>query len=391
MPTNRLTDHQCRTAKPGEKARKLFDGDSMYLFIAPSGAKIWRLAYRDEQGKQQTKSLGAYPLLTLAEARGKRDDVRRGLLNGVSPKAKKAKAKTTFWEDCETYWNGRKDVSDDYRANALRAIEMHLKPELGDKPTGAIDRAILLEQLNRMNAAGLYVYVRKVRMWSSQVFDWAVQQGHAAINPAELINPQKAFGRRKVKNHASLELNEVHEFMHRLSFEEDLNSVLACRFMAYTWVRTNEMRMMRWDEIDGDVWLIPEDRMKREKDHLVPLSRQALEILDKMRARQRGSAFVFAADHRLDRTISENTVLALIARMGYKGEMTGHGWRSIASTWANEEGFDKDAIERQLAHSPEDRIRAAYNRAEYIKVRRPMMQAWADWLDQPYTGVAKGG
>lgn len=389
MPTNSLTDHQCRTVKPGDKPRKLFDGHGLHLFVSPAGAKVWRLAFRDEHGKQQTKSLGAYPLLTLAEARTKRDDLRRGMLNGVSPK-KKTKAKTTFWEDCQTYWNGRKDVSDDYRANALRAIEMHLKPKLGNLGTRDITRALLLDELNRMDAAGLYVYVRKVRMWSSQVFDWAVEQGEAEINPAELINPQKAFGRRKVKNHASLELNEVHDFMHRLSFEEDLSSVLACRFMAYTWVRTNEMRQMRWDEIDGDTWLIPEDRMKREKDHLVPLSRQALEIIEKMRARSRGSEYVFAADHRLDRTISENTVLALIARMGYKGEMTGHGWRSIASTWANEEGFDKDAIERQLAHSPEDRIRAAYNRAEYMKVRRPMMQAWADWLDKPNTSSAQG-
>ena len=119
--------------------------------------------------------------------------------------------------------------------------------------------------------------------------------------------------------------------------------------------------------------------MKRSKDHLVPLSTQALDILATMRARQRGSEYVFAADHRLDRPISENTVLALLARMGYKGEMTGHGWRTVASTWANEEGYGSDAIERQLAHSPEDKVRSAYNRAEYIKERRPMLQAWANF------------
>jgi integrase len=130
--------------------------------------------------------------------------------------------------------------------------------------------------------------------------------------------------------------------------------------------------------------------MKRDKDHMVPLSRQALDILDKMRARQRGSEYVFAADHRLDRPISENTVLALMARMGYKGEMTGHGWRTVASTWANEEGYTTDAIERQLAHSPEDKVRSAYNRAEYMKERRPMLQAWADWLDKVDPGSAQG-
>lgn len=388
MPTNKLSDHQCRTAKPGAKPRKIFDGNGMHLFVSPTGAKVWRVAYRVD-GKPQTKSLGPYPLLSLAEARIKRDELRRGLLDGISPKTK-VKAKTTFWEDCQTYWNGRKDVADDYRANALRGLELHLVPNLGARATGEIDRAALLAELNRMDAAGLHVFVRKVRMWSSQVFNWAVEQGTAALNPAAQIDPKKAFGRAKVKHHASVRLTDIHDLVHRLSFEKDLNSVLACRFLAYTWVRTNEMRFMRWDELDGDIWRIYEDRMKRDKDHMVPLSRQALEIVDKLRARQRGSEYVFAADHRLDRPISENTVLALMARMGYKGEMTGHGWRTVASTWANEEGYGKDAIERQLAHSPEDKVRSAYNRAEYMKERRPMLQAWADFLDKVDSGSAQG-
>lgn len=231
---------------------------------------------------------------------------------------------------------------------------------------------MLLTELNRMDAKGRFVFVRKVRMWVSQVFDWAIEQDLAKTNPAELINPKKAFGRRKVKNHASLSLREVPEFLRRLSFEKDLTSVLACRFMAYTWVRTGEMRMMRFEEIEGDLWEIGSERMKRDKDHLVPLPRQALEILAAMWSRRRpGCDYVFPSDHRIDRPISENTVLALIARMGYKGEMTGHGWRSIASTWANEHGYPPDAIERQLAHSPEDKVRAAYNRAEYMRCGGP--------------------
>lgn len=390
MPTNTLTDHICKSAKPSEKDRKMFDGHGLYLFVSAKGAKVWRMAYRVD-GKPKTKSLGDYPLLSLAEARAKCAELRKGLQAGVAPTTKKKRAASTFWQDCETFWNGRQDVSPDYRANALRGLELHLKPALGDRATGEIDRGMLLAELNRMDANGRFVYVRRVRMWASQVFDWAIEQELATINPAELINPKKAFGRRKVKNHASLKLSEVHEFVRRLSFEKDLNSVLACRLIAYTWVRTNEMRMMRFDEIEGDVWLIGGERMKRDKDHLVPLSRQALEIIEVMRERRReGCHYVFPSDHRIDRPISENTVLALIARMGYKGEMTGHGWRSIASTWANEEGYPPDAIERQLAHSPEDKVRAAYNRAEYMKERRPMMQAWADWLDKPDAGSAEG-
>lgn len=381
MPTNTLTDHFCKTAKPAERDRKIFDGHGLYLFVSAKGAKVWRMAYRVD-GKPKTKSLGDYPLLSLAEARVRCAELRKGLQEGIAPTTKRKRAVSTFWDDCQTFWNGRQDVSPDYRANALRGIEIHLKPKLGDLATAEIDRGMLLAELNRMDAAGRFVYVRKVRMWVSQVFDWAVEQELASINPAELINPKKAFGRRKVKNHASLELAEVHEFVRRLGFEKDLNSVLACKFLAYTWVRTNEMRMMRFDEIDGDVWLIGGERMKREKDHLVPLSRQALEVIAAMKARRReGCEYVFPSDHRIDRPISENTVLALIARMGFKGEMTGHGWRSIASTWANEEGYPPDAIERQLAHSPDDKVRAAYNRAEYMRERRPMLQAWADWLD----------
>ncbi|MFV0676673.1 tyrosine-type recombinase/integrase [Variovorax sp. tm] len=381
MPTNTLTDTICKTAKPSEKPRKLFDGHGLHLFISPTGAKVWRMAYRVD-GKPKTKSLGAYPLVTLAEARQQCAVLRKGLLEGVAPVTKTKRPDSNFWEDCQAYWNGRKDVADGYRENALRGLELHLKPALGDLASAEIDRAKLLAELNRMDAAGKHVFVRKVRMWASQVFDWAVEQGKATINPAELINPQKAFGRRRVKHHASLELTEIHEFVRRLSFEKDLNSVLACRFIAYTWVRTNEMRMMRFDEVEGDAWLIGGERMKRDKDHIVPLSRQAMEILDVMRTRRReGCEYVFPSDHRLDRPISENTVLALIARMGYKGEMTGHGWRTVASTWANEHGYPPDAIERQLAHTPEDKVRATYNRAEYMRVRRPMMQEWADWLN----------
>ncbi|GHU37098.1 hypothetical protein AGMMS50256_34590 [Betaproteobacteria bacterium] len=158
--------------------------------------------------------------------------------------------------------------------------------------------------------------------------------------------------------------------------------MIACKMLAYTWVRTIELRHMRWDELDGDRWLIPAARMKRERDHLVPLSRQALALLAEMRSRAfPGCAYVFPHPDRPDKPASENLVLAMIARVGYHRRMTGHGWHSIASTWANEHGYSPDAVERQLSHAPDDKIRAAYNRAEYLPLRRQMMQDWADWLD----------
>ena len=384
MPTNTLTDAQCRAAKPDAKAQKLFDGGGLHLFISPKGAKVWRLAYR-LAGKPQTMSLGAYPAVSLAAARAKRDELKAQLREGADPAApRKAQrsSKTTFQAACVAYWQGRKDLTDQYRENALRGLELHLWPALGAKPIDAITREDLLAELQRMDAAGLHVYVRKVRMWSGQVFDQAVETGAAKINPAALIRPERAFGKAPVQNFAAVPLSEVPELMQRLDLEGELQSALACRMLALTWVRTTELRQMEWSEIEGDLWRIPKARMKRGREHLVPLSSQALEILKKMRARNRGGRYVFEADHRSDRPMSENAVLYLLHRMGYKGRMTGHGWRSVASTWANERGHNPDAIERQLAHVPGDEVRAAYNRAAYLPERRAMLQAWANWLDE---------
>lgn len=389
MPTNTLTDADCRRAKPAEKALKLFDGGGMHLWVSPAGAKVWRVAYRLD-GKPKTKSLGAYPELSLADARKKRDELKAELREGADPmaakKAKRAKAGVTFKSACETYWAGRGDVSEGYRDNALRALEKHLWPVLGADEIGSIDRERLLMALNRMNDAKLYEFVRKVRMWAGQVFDWAVEQGTAKINPAALIKTEKAFGKSKVQSFAALTLPEMPAFCERLALENEIQSVLACKMLALTWVRTAELRLMTWDEVDGDLWRIPKERMKRDYDHLVPLSSQALDLLKVMKARCRGSVYVFPADHRPDRAMSENSVLYLLYRMGYKGKMTGHGFRSVASTWANERGYGEDAIERQLSHVPGDRVRAIYNRAAYLPQRRQMLQDFADWMDSLTAG-----
>lgn len=382
MPTiNTLNDAKCRAAKPSEKARKLFDGGGLYLFVSPTGAKTWRLAYRLD-GKPKTKSFGPYPEVSLATAREKRDAIKAILRDGLDPMAGKAvKATITLEKASDKYWGGRKDISTGYRNNAMRGIEMHLGPKLGKRDIGSITREDLLAALNVMDAAGHHVYVRKVRMWIGQVFDWAVEQGTATMNPAALINPKKAFGHSKVEHFAALEQRDIPDFMARLGMEEELSSALACRLLALTWTRTTELRMMEWDEIEGDLWRVGAAKMKSDQYHLVPLCVQAKAIIEKMRARSRGSKYVFPAETRLDRPMSENTILYLMYRMGYKGRMTGHGWRSVGSTWANERGYNPDAIERQLAHAPEDQTRAAYNRAAYLPQRKKMIQDWANWMD----------
>lgn len=387
MPTNTLSDAICKGSRPKDKDYKLFDGGGLFLFVATSGLKSWRCSYRID-GKPKTKALGKYPAMSLADARAARDALKATLQTGGDPMAerlaKRLKSGKTFMSleiASDTYWDGREDITAGYRDNAKRGIEMHLEPAMGDLHIGSITKEQLLDQLNVMNANGLFVYVRRVRMWVDQVFEWAIEQGYASINPAAQIRPEKAFSRRKVKHFPALDLRQMPAFMQRMAMERDIQSVLACRLLAMTWVRTTELRMMRWEElIDDDLWLIPAGKMKRSKDHLVPLSTQALTLLKRLRGMTK-SEYVFPASHRIDRPMSENAILYMIGRIGYAGKMTGHGFRTVASTWANERGFNADAIERQLAHVPDDAIRAIYNRAEYLPERRRMLQEWADWLD----------
>lgn len=379
MATNKLSDHQCRQAKPKDKPYKLSDGFSMYLFVSTTGAKVWRMGFR-LAGKEQTQVLGPYPLLSLADARTKRDEFRRKLLDGVDVKAKPKKT-VTFSEAVALYWAGRKDVSEGYRTNATRGLEMHLEYAIGKDSIDTVTREKLLELLTKLDNQGKHVYARRVRVWAVQVFDWAVEQGHCKENPAAQIRPEKAFGKKPVQHHAAIKLSQVPDFMGRLAMESELQSAMACHWLALTWVRTQEMRFMVWSEVEGDLWRIPKERMKKGREHLVPLSTQAQELLAKMKRRSRGSDYVFASDLRNDRPISENTVLYLLIRMGYKDQMTGHGWRTLGSTWGNEHGYNRDWIETQLAHAEENDVRGAYNQAEYLEPRRKMMQDFADWLD----------
>lgn len=402
MPTNTLTDNACRKAAPREKAYKLFDGGGLFLFISPTGAKVWRQAYRFN-GKPRTHVHGAYPLVTLAAARDGRDALKRRLLAGEDPAAAKpapadvvGEKSITLLAASDTYWDGKKDIGDEYRANAKRGIELHLGPSLGARDIRSITREELMEPLNAMDAAGKHVYVRKVRMWASQVWHWAVEQKFADSNVPDTINPKRAFGKKQLANFPALSERDFPALWKRLAFEGEIQSALAARMLAHTWVRTKELRFMEWSEIDAFLptlaggpapdpakawdWEIPAGKMKKKRAHVVPLPRQARELLLVMWARRRGSKYVFAAEHRLDRPISDSTVLMLLYRLGYKGAMTGHGFRSVASTWANERGYNSDWIERQLAHVEDNKVRGAYNKAEFLDGRRKLLQDFSDWL-----------
>jgi integrase len=347
--TNKLTDNKIKAIKPEDKPRKYADGGGMYLYVATSGSKLWRMAYRVD-GKAQVATFGPYPLVSLSDARTKRDDFKRKLALGEPVITPKGPKKITLSEACATYWESRSDVTAGYRDKAISCLKRHIEPMLGNRALRDLTRADVLDALKPMDAKGLHDFVRKARMWLSEVFEWAIEHEFCEINPCKQIRPEKAFGKTPTQSYASIEITKVPAFMQRLAVEAELQSVLACKLLALTWTRTGELRKMKWGEIEGDVWRIPAANMKLRRDHIVPLPRQALDILEKMRQRSQGSEYVFPNDRRMDRPMSENSVLYLIHRMGYKGKMTGHGLRSVASTWANERGFKADAIERQLAH-----------------------------------------
>jgi integrase len=382
MAINTLTDADCRRATANDgKLRKLFDGHGLMLAVLPSGNKVWRMAYRNAAGKQQTAVIGPYPLIGLKEARERRDALRLKLMDGEDLKTKgKGKNSITLDAATESYWSGRQDLTEGYKTNARRAHEMYLSPKLGKVLVCDITKDDLMDVLRPMDEAGKSVYVRRVRMWAGQVLEWSVQHGYCKSNPASNINSKVAFSRKKRKGFAALPLAEVHPFLDRLELEEEIQSVLACKLLALTWARTDELRRMTWAEIEGDLWRLPSKRMKMGREHLVPLSKQAQEILKEMKLRSRGSKYVFPNDRTGSRPMSENSILYLIHRIGFKGKMTGHGWRTVASTWANENEYNPDHIEMQLAHNEDDDVRGAYNSAEYLKQRRVMLQAYADWL-----------
>jgi integrase len=378
MPTAKLTDAQCRAAKPRAKAYKLFDGAGLALVVLPSGVRSWRLFHR-VGGKQHTTTLGLYPAVGCAEARRKAAEAAETARRGEGVTARRS-AGPTVRQACEDYWASRGDTTAAYRGNIRRALEMHVWPRIGDEPVATLTRAAALQTLLALDAQGRHEYVRKVRLWLAMPLDRCVELEQCAANVVRSIDPERAFGRRAVEHHAALPLAEIPALMERLAMERDLQSVLALKLLALTWVRTSELRMMRKAEIEGDVWRIPAAKMKRRREHLVPLSAQARELLAVAIARSARSEYVFPAEHREDRPMSENAVLFLLWRIGYRGRMTGHGFRSIGSTWAHEHGFASEAIEMQLAHAPDNKVAAAYNRSAYWEVRRRMLQEFADWL-----------
>jgi integrase len=393
MARDCLSDAKVRGAKRATKPYKLYDGGGLFLLVHPNGSRYWRLKYRFD-GKEKLFAIGVYPEVTLAEARAKALDARRSVSEGIDPvlerrhhRASKAAASTeTFQTIAEEWMASRGDVwSSSYRESVRSAVAANLYAQVGGLPIRSISVPTLREALLLMERRGALVALRKVRMWASMVFRYAIATGRADNDPAAPL--RGTFKAHKGRHFAALtKPTELGELLARI---QDYDGSVLTRYglllLAYTFTRTTELRAAEWSEfdMDGATWVIPAERMKMRTSHHVPLSRQAVRVLVDVKALTGNSRLVFPNERNPRKPMSENAMLYALYRMGYHGRATGHGFRASASTILNEVlGYNKDVVERQLAHKEPNKVREAYNRAEHLPERRQMMQRWADYIDE---------
>ena len=393
----KLTATAISKAKAKAKPYKLTDGGGLFVLVQPNGAKYWRLKYRFG-GKEKLLALGVYPDVTLSAARVRRDDARKLLANGGDPGAvkqtQKKQAKTAAANSFELIarelhklkspqWS--KSHADDW----IKTLEREIFPRMGDRPIAEIEAPDVLDAIRAIEGRGAYEIAARVLQRVRAVCAYAIATGRTRHNPAAEIKGALA-PQPKVKHFAALTEKELPEFLRAIAAYPCYPlTKAATRMLMLTFVRTGEVRFAKWSEFDFDarVWVIPAERMKAREPHTVPLARQAVETLAELYSFTGHCEHLFPGRNREGSVISENTVLKVIERLGYKGRMTGHGFRSIASTYLNGVGMIRpDIIEAQLAHAEGNATRAAYNRADYMEYRTAMMQFWADTLDAMQAG-----
>ena len=393
-----LTDTAIRKAKPREKPYKVADERGMYLEVMPNGSKYWRMKYR-HNGKEKRLALGVYPDVSLADARDRRDQARKRLANGIDPgAAKQAEKRTARAETQDSFealareWFAKYSPSwaASHSNKIIRRMERDIFPWIGKQPIAQISAQDLLAVLRRIESRGAIETAHRAHQNCGQVFRYAVATGRAERDPSGDL--RGALSLSKKRHHASItDAKEIGPLMRALEdYQGSFVTKCALRMAPRVFVRPGELRKAEWQEFDLDnaEWRIPAEKMKKRVPHVVPLSTQAVAILRDLHALTGEGKYVFPSTRSSSRPMSENTVNGALRRLGYtKDELTGHGFRSMASTLLNEQGWHRDAIERQLAHAERDSVRAAYNYAEHLPERRKMMQHWADYLDALASGA----
>jgi integrase len=398
-----LTNLKCQKSLPRPEPYYIADHGGLYLLVTPAGGKLWRWRYRFE-GKQKQMAFGKYPDVSLAEARVCHAKARTLLATGVDPMAVRKEAKevkkagraeeekvaTDSFEYLVRKWFAwwKADKNTKYTTHVERRLENDVIAKIGKKRPHEIKRMDIVALSQAVNARGAREVARRNLQNIRQIFDWALNNGFLdenATNPAASIQPDQILSKTVQKNFPHLEINELPELLIKMrNYNGNVLTRLAMELLSLTFVRTGELLGGRWEEIDWKqrLWVIPAKRMKMKRDHIVPLSTQSLALLKRLQTVSGMTDRLFPDIFSGLGTIGHTTILHALSRMGYKGRMTGHGWRHIASTYLNEQGFNSAHVEMQLSHVNKNGVAAVYNKAQYLADRAKMMQHWADFLDK---------
>lgn len=394
MPLNALI---IKSAKPKDKKYRLSDSGGLYMEVTPSGGKLWRMKYRFLK-KEKLLSFGAFPIVTLKEARLYRDEAKSLLSKGIDPsvvkkelKESKLAASKNSFKAVTQEWISKNSTkwSSSNTNNVSKRLEQHVFPHIGNKSISSITAPDLLKVINRIEKTGTIYTAHKTLQNCGQVFRYAMATARCTTDPTTAL--KGALPPIQSKHHASItDPKKIGALLRAINgYEGNFITQCALKLAPLVFVRPGELRHAEWQEIDFDKaeWRIPAEKMKMKAVHIVPLSKQAIAILEDIYTVTGHGKYVFPSVRTNTRPMSENTVNAGLRRLGYtKEEMTGHGFRSMASTLLNEQGWHWDAVERQLAHAERNSIRAAYNYAEHLPERIKMMQHYANYLD----GLANG-
>lgn len=386
-----LNDTKIRKTTPGSSVLRLSDGDGLYLLVQPNGGKWWRFDYM-HQGRRKTLSLGTYPEVSLVAARARRAEAREKVAAGIDPSRERQEAREaavqamTFAEVADEWLERQQQVLAPVTyEKATWMLKSLVNPWLGKRPIAEIEPPELLSALRRIESRGKHETAHRTKQRCGQVFRYAIATGRAQRDPSadlrDALTPVRSQHRAAVTHP-----EQVGELLNAIDgYHGSFVVRSALQLAPLVFVRPGELRKAEWTEIDlaAAEWRIPAERMKMREAHIVPLSTQAVGILQELKPLTEHSRYVFPSIRTITRPMSDGTINAALRRLGYDSDQhVGHGFRAMASTLLNEMGWAPDVIERQLAHAPRNKVRAAYNRAQHLAERRKMMQAWADFLDE---------
>ncbi|PJC86476.1 integrase [Vibrio sp. HA2012] len=378
-------------AKPKEKEFSLADGNGLYLRVTPKGTRSWIFNYiHPITNKRKNIGLGKFPDITLASAREKARSMRQQVAEGIDPKtyrdneavAEQLAIETTLLSVAKEWIDVKKhSVTDDYATDIWRSLELHIFPNLGQLPISEILAPTVITQLRPLEKRGVLETVKRVCQRLNEIMDYAVNSGKIQANP--LTNIRQVFKKPKVEHMKTIRPNELPLLMKSMS-EINIKLVTRCafEFQLHTLIRPSECAGAEWSEIDlnNRLWVIPKEKMKMKRDHKIPLSDAALQLLEFMKPISSDLKYVFPSDINKNKHINSQSVNAVLKRSGMTGKLVSHGLRSIGSTALNEQSFNRDAIELSLAHVDKNAIRAIYNNAEYLEERREIMAWWSEFV-----------